>query len=248
MSRARRHRGFTLIEMVVASIIGMFITVVAVATLRTVASARQSITAATAATDEIRYASGLLRTDLINLYRDTQIERIRLVGGINEMSPSAGSILTLWVTSGAPARRGYPEGDVYEVEYALAEGQSDLGQVLTRRVCPVVTIPRDDEDYAEASGGMLTTIAENVVRFQVQYYDGYTWLDQWPEEQEVLPELVQVVLVGQRPNDPEGRYPIVRSFAVAFPRVAEGLKATLDEEAETEFEDVSPIDAGASGS
>ncbi len=248
MSRTHRDRGFTLIAMVVASIIGTFITVVAVATLRTVAAARQSITEVTAATDEIRYAEQLLRRDFLNFYRDTTIERTRLVGGVDETSTTGGSRVILWATSGVPARRGYPEGDVYEVEYALADGVSESGRVLTRRVCPIVTLSRDDENYVAGTGGMLTTIAENVVQFQVQYYDGYTWLDQWPEEQGVLPELVQVTLVGQRPNDPEGQHPIIRSFAVTFPRVAEGLKATLDEEAETEFEDVSPMDAGTGGS
>jgi len=243
MGRPARQSSFTLIEMVVASIIGMFITVVAVATLRTVAAARQSISEATEATDEIRYAERLLRTDFLNFYRDSAIERTRLVG-LRDETDTGGSRVILWVTSSTPARRGYPEGDVYEVEYAMAEGPGESGWVLTRRICPIVALSREDEDYVEATGGMLATIAENVVRFQVQYYDGYAWLDQWPEEQNVLPELVQVTLVGQRPNDPEGKHPIVRSFAVSFPRVAEALKATLDEEAETGFEDVSPIDTG----
>ncbi|MBN1126378.1 MAG: prepilin-type N-terminal cleavage/methylation domain-containing protein [Sedimentisphaerales bacterium] len=238
--KTRNTKGFTLIEMVVASVIGVFITVVTVGTLRTVAAARESITAATTATDEIRFVCRLLRTDLANLYRDSRIDRIRLVGSVEETGGTSLSSLTMWVTSGTPARRSQPEGDVYEVQYSLTPGEE--GMVLMRRVCPIVTVPRDDEDYVESAGGMLTTLAENIVTFQIQYYDGYEWLDQWPEEQEVLPELLQITLIGRLPNDSEGKRPIVRSIAVTFPRVAEALEATLDEEAETEFEDVSPID------
>ena len=59
--------GFTLIEVVAASVIATFIAVVAVSTLRVVAQGREDIEAATEISDEMRYAMGKLRRDFGNL-------------------------------------------------------------------------------------------------------------------------------------------------------------------------------------
>ena len=101
-----------------------------------------------------------------------------------------------------------------------------------RRVCPTVGIDRDSEYYVEAAGGILSVIAENVVDFQLQYNDGYEMVDQWPEEQEFLPEFVEVTLVGQSPDDPEGKNLVARNFMETFPRVSENLRAQVEEESE----------------
>ncbi len=234
-------RGFTLIEVVIASVIGAFITIVIVGTLRTVAAARQSTDAVTSITDELRYTAGAIRRDFANLYRDRDIERMRLVGQVEETPYGIATSLSMWIISPVPARRGQPEGDIYEVQYYLS--RNETGNVLTRRLCPILNVARDSEEYVENNGGMLTVIAENIVDFQVQYHDGYEWLDQWPEEQQVLPEMVEIVLTGCLPGDGDGERPIIKNMVVTFPRISERLKAQLDEDAENDFENISSMDA-----
>ncbi len=245
MRAVGRQYGFTLIEVVAASVIATFIAVVAVSTLRVVAEGREDIEAATEISDEMRYAMGKLRRDFGNLYRSSNIDSMKFVGEQLETEQGLSPSVTMWVVSNVPARYGDPEGDIYEVQYYLESNEE--GGKLMRRVCPTVGIDRSSEYYVEAAGGILSVIAENVVDFQLLYHDGYEFVDQWPEEQEYLPEFVEVTLVGQSPDDLEGRNQIARNFIETFPRVSENLRDQVEEDMEGGTEGGGQPGGGPSG-
>jgi prepilin-type N-terminal cleavage/methylation domain-containing protein len=236
--------GFTLIEMVVASGIGAFIAAVSVGTLRSVIQGRQTIEQHASVCEEIRYAVERIRQDMANFYRDNYYDNIKLVGEVEDTPAGPSPSLTMRIISGNSARYGQPEGDVYDVQYYSME--QDGKKYLMRRVCPVVSLPELEQTLAEP-GGILYALAENIVTFTVQYYNGYEWLDQWPKEQKSLPEMIQILVVAQIPGDEELKQPIAKTLVVTFPRVSPNLKATLTEEAATEFEDVNSytIDTGS---
>jgi len=184
-----RKTGFTLAEALVASTIGSFIALVAVGTLRTITVSAERVEGNIKAASEVRFASNMIATDLVNLYREQNFRNMKLVGAVNESNEDS-SVLTFYTVGRAKARIDQPEADVYEVEYFLKknEEKSDLYRRLWPNPDP------NDED----PGGILTVIAEDIEFFQVRFFDGEEWSEEWPEEMEVIPQLIEVNIVGKQ--------------------------------------------------
>ena len=72
--------------------------------------------------------------DLANIFRDQDPNQIRLIGGIENSGFGEQAYMTFWAVCHEKAREGQPEGDVYEVEYYMA--QKDDRTLLMRRVWP----------------------------------------------------------------------------------------------------------------
>jgi len=140
--------------------------------------------------------------------------------------------LTMRVVGAGPARFGQPEGDVCEVQYFLhkEEKADETKSVLMRRLCPIVGM----EDDIESQGGILTGIAENIIGFDVQFFDGSEWQAEWPPEEDLLPELVEVSLAGQLGDNEEKPRIMVRDFVVSFPRLGRQVQDSSDATAESE--------------
>jgi general secretion pathway protein J len=194
-------KGFTLIEIVVASVLGALIAVTAVAALRGVTVSREKLNRISNASAEIRYAANMIRTDLENVYRDRSASRMKLVGMTDENLSIAASRVTFYAVSSAKARPQLPEGDVYEIEYFVMSGTSQTA--LCRRVWP-----NPDENTEPA--GVVTTVAQDLLNFEVRYYDGQNWQWEWPEGQN-LPEMVEVRLAVKGEDNKE---PVKKSILV----------------------------------
>ena len=191
VSRASFPTGFTLVEALVASTIGAFIALVAVGTLRTITASAERVDANIEAAAEVRFASNMLTRDLVNLYRDQNFRNMKLVGMANE-ADEGGSVLTFYTVGRAKARIDQPEGDVYEVEYYLVKNEEK--SALFRRLWP------NPDPNDENPGGILSVIAEDIEFFQVRFFDGQEWSDEWPEEMEVTPQLVEVNIMSKPPS------------------------------------------------
>ncbi len=194
-----RSGGFTLVEVLVASTISAFIALVAVSTLRAITTSATMLDSTIEAAAEVRFASRMIRTDLVNLYRDKDQKNTRLIGMAGESGDVPSSYLVLYSVGRAKARSDQAEGDVYEVEYYLAkdeEAEDEEGQTsaLMRRLWPY-----PDEEQVEP-GGVVTVIAENIDVFEVRYFDGEEWADEWPEEMQTLPQLVEINIVAKQPG------------------------------------------------
>jgi len=216
----------------VASVIGAFIALVAVGTLRTVTGTRERVEANCRCAEELRFAADMVRTDLMNLYRDTDVSKTKLVGVMAETDAGLIMDLTMRVVGAGPARAGQPEGDVYEVQYFLhkEEKAEQEKSVLMRRLCPIVGM----EDDIESQGGILTVIAENIVGFDVQFFDGSEWQMEWGPGEKLLPALVEVSLAGQGSGDEEKAEIMVRNFVVSFPRLGQKTQGGSDATVESE--------------
>jgi general secretion pathway protein J len=212
-------RGFTLAEVLVASTISGFVAVVAVGALNALAGSAQTVNRTTETTSEIRFAARMMARDLANLYRDPNPQNMKLLGSSEGTALGGPPFLTFYMTARAKARANQPEGDVYEVEYFLgtrqqqtarAEESSQDNTVLFRRLWP-------NPDKEREPGGILTPIAENIGIFQVRFWDGKQWTDQWTEEMQSLPECFEVTLATMPPQKGD---PIVETFTVTFPRLS----------------------------
>jgi len=205
-----RKSGFTLVEVLLASMLGAFVAMVAVGALKAVTTSAEAVDDSVNISAEARYASKIIRRDLLNLYRDKDVKNMRLVGAVENSDDGTFSHLILCAVGRTKARIGQPEGDVYEVEYFLQK--KDDKSVLFRRLWP-------NPDREAEAGGVLTAVAENIDVFEVRFYDGEQWYIEWPEESDDIAKLVEVTIVARQPE--EQNY-VMDSFVVNFARAGWG--------------------------
>ena len=205
-----KGKGFTLIEIMVASVIGAFIAVVAVGTLRGVSAISEKVNDNIDKASEIRFASKRIASDLVNMYRDRDFSKTKFVGTIETGMGGEFVSLKFYTVSRSKARPGQIEGDVYEVEYYLSKNKE--GSQLMRRLQP-------NPDKDSEPGGILTAIANDIEMFGVRYFDGQEWQSEWDEKKKTLPELVEVT-IGAKSSSKEQA--IMESFFVNFARSSGG--------------------------
>lgn len=211
-----KRTAFTLVEVLVASTIGVFIALVAVGALRTITASTEVIDRNIGAAAEVRYAANLIARDLANFYRDDETDNFRFVGTVEELSQGhSTSYLVFYTINRTKARADQPEGDVYEVEYFLTENEDKT--MLMRRLWP-------NPNKEMEPGGVLTVIAEDIEVFEVQYFDGEEWAEEWPEEMGSLPNLVAINIIAKQPNRSN---PPSESMIVPLTK-AEGDTTTLE--------------------
>lgn len=201
---------FTLVELMVASVIGLLVAVTAVAALRSVTAGRDRVDDNIAAAAALRFAADTIGNDLANLYRDDS-QNTTFIGDIAPGDASTG-ILNINTVNRIKARPQQPEADVYEVEYFLQT--NDDQSALMRRLQPY----RTDDDNP---GGILTVLAENIVAFDLLYYDGQEWLSSWPQDAGSLPQLIEINLAAKMPRQ---KNPIRQSLLVNLPRWPQNSK------------------------
>ena len=187
-----KRTGFTLVEVLVASTIGVFIAMVSVGALRAIMASAEMVDSNINAAAEVRFAANMISRDLQNLYNDGNIENTKFIGTVEPLEQdNYTSYLVFYTTGRTKARIDQPEGDLYEVEYYLMqEGETSS---LMRRLWPN---PHEDLE----PGGILTIIAEDIAAFEVQYFDGEEWSEEWPEEMQALPDLVSISIVAKQPD------------------------------------------------
>jgi type II secretion system protein J len=214
--RTVHNQGFTLAEVLIASTISAFVTLVAVGALKTITDGAQAVGRTAETMTELRFAARMMANDLANLYRDPDVKKMKLVASSQGLESGGPAFLTFYAAGRVKARAGQPEGDVYEVEYILST-QEDLESeeptqksLLMRRLWP-------NPDRQRDPGGVLSTVAEEVGALLMNFFDGKQWSSEWPEEMQSIPQLIEITLVAQ----PKGRgLPMRETFVVGWPRLA----------------------------
>jgi len=201
-----KNSGFTLLEIIVASVIGAFVALTAVASLRAITAGREKIDHNINLAGELRYAADMITNDLTNLYRDSEMQNTKLIGETKTVGRDRTNRLVFYAVNRIAARPGKPEGDVYEIEYYLQKKEQD--SALTRRLWPY-------PDRDQRPGGIITVMAQNIVDFNIRYYDGDEWLEEWSEEMKELPEMVDISLSAKLP---EQKSVVSHTFLVNFAR------------------------------
>ena len=96
--------------------------------------------------------------------------------------------------------------------------KEDEKSLLMRRLWP----NPNEED--EEPGGILAVIAEDIDAFEVRYFDGEEWSDEWPEDMDVLPQLLEINIVAA----PSEGTAVMESFIVNFTRSAVATAGTSE--------------------
>lgn len=216
MNMYSKKAGFTLVEIMVASTIGAFVALVAVGTLRTVIASSEMLDTAVDSASEVRFASNMLKRDLINFYRDPNYANTKMIGTVEDLSEYSTSYLVFYTLNRTKARPYEPEADIYEVEYYLVQNEDSSS--LVRRIWP-----NPNKEFEP--GGLLTTIAEDIALFEVRFFDGEEWYSEWPEEMQELPHLIEVNIASRQQS--RGN-PVIESFVVNLVRSVTATSETAE--------------------
>lgn len=167
---------------------------------------------------ETRAASDAICTALRNALRSNdEDEPMRLTGIDDSVGGVPRDRLRFFTVSRRPVRKGQPESDVREVEFAVLDPGEGNPPTLVRRLDPT----RND---GEDGGGVVERIAIGVLSFDVSYHDGAGYRDEWPEELG-WPTAVRFELVLM-PAEPTGAPVLVtRTVAVAHGYAADTTEA-----------------------
>ncbi len=195
MKRHRRHHGFTLAELIVATTLTVMVTGSTVAMLRSSIAARKRTYRQTSLQTRARTAAGAVATTLRNACRLGKDE-VRLVGVDDELGGLDADRVRFFSVSRRQVRIGRAESDVKEVELALLAPPSGGPPGLMQRTDPTKN-PRPD------GGGVVHCLADSVIAFDVAYHDGDDWLSEWTENREDWPTAIRIALAVRDPDSGE---------------------------------------------
>ena len=184
-------RGFTLVELIVAVIVG---TVVAGATTTAISTLVRGKNRATARHEAFRRAEtavSRMAMDLQAVIRDKDLAGCRVL--ITDSGATGGletDGLLLFTRSLVAVRgsEGVPEGSDREVQYKLIPGERGVPG-LWRRVQPGV------DDYSDA-GGVASPVVDGVVSLSIRASDSASWFDVWDSDSSGFPHAVSVTAIG----------------------------------------------------
>ena len=182
------RRGFTLVELIVAVVVGA---IVAGSTTAAVTGFMRAKSRATARHDAFRRAetaASLIAADLqvAARERDLVAATVYLTEGAN--GPYAADQLLVYARSLEPVRGliDQPEGGDREVQYKLFPAlDGSAGYVLWRRVQAV------PDDFGDA-GGVATPMVEGIQSLNLRGMDAQQWYESWDSDLQGYPHAVSV--------------------------------------------------------
>jgi prepilin-type N-terminal cleavage/methylation domain-containing protein len=185
------RRAFTLVELIVASIIGVMVAGAVLASVSSLQRARAASLGRSQAFGRADAAAAMIALDAAGIARNADLTSSRVAvvsggSGLNETDD-----LMMLCRSLRPVRGGdfNPEGDEFEVQYRVASAPGGVGTALWRRVDPAL------DDYLDA-GGVATAVVNGVVSLSVQASDGTTWFDDWNSDSDGIPHALSIVVVA----------------------------------------------------
>lgn len=226
MNRRAQHRGFTLLEVVLAAALLATIAAALYASLGAAFRARAAARRQVDVMREAQLAMQVIVRDFDSILPAGTVSDdgtvSTLAGPFYGLSTgvgfgSAGSHLEFYTRSRDPRLAGTPLADgVRRVELLL---RTDLAQpMLVRRVESNLLAEIQSDPYEEVLAG-------NVQSFVARYYDGYDWLDEWDStlQGDVLPKAVELTVTFDMasPRDPSQPYRAVRVIPLAVGQPAQ---------------------------
>jgi type II secretion system protein J len=185
-----KHNGFTLLELLLATVVGTLVIVVALLSLRQVSHCRAEAQYYSDISAHGRYALNRIRDDLANFYRNLNPEKMRLIGAEGGTETEATDRLRVQIVQEGWIHGKPSEGlsDIYEVEYGLCEDLASGGMFLARR-CGAI-----EEAALGNEGGTLTRVSDYITSIRFEYFDGTDWQRKW-EQKQGISKMVRVSLV-----------------------------------------------------
>lgn len=204
----RAPHGLTLVELLAAITITAIIAASTGVLMRQGSAARRQAERELEARAEARAAMRSVLTALRNAYRPFghQDQAMEGVDDVAEGRPA--DQVTFATISRRAIRPSEPESDVRRVAFFLSRGDNEPLPSLIRRTDPTRNEPPDE-------GGVLERIAHRVIAFDVSYYTGLEWVDEWPARPDAWPAIVRVSLAVA--GDDQGGHVVPMTRLAHFP-------------------------------
>jgi len=229
-----RH-AFTLVELIVTTVIGVVIAGAVTTSISQFLRARSASASRHEAYSRAESAAARIATDLLNTVRNPDLlySRISITPGASDASDE----LLVLTKSTRPLRGDEynPEGDEYESQFRIAPGANGR-PALWRRLDPGLDL------YVDA-GGIAAPVVPGVIGLSLEGYDGTEWFDKWDSDTDGLPHAVRVTITAL---SDDGRTRAVARRLVAIDRVPLPPEDTSAESDSSE--PTSPGNSGSSGS
>ena len=194
MNTDRKKRGFTLLEVLLALAI---LAAVMTAVYASFSTASRNVESAETVRDETDLARTLiarLSDDIANAYYNQDMKTTTILYGKKEeagtgddkrrLDSLAMTTLTNW------RKPDSKETDLWEVGYHFEETADGRGHVLMRREKRELS-----KDIPLLEGGVDYEITDKVDGFQLRYYNGSQWSDEWDTRKHFsLPQKVEITL------------------------------------------------------
>lgn len=207
---ARRRGGFTLVELLVGSIIGALVAGGAATAVSHVLKVRNAAAGRAQATNRATASIERMSADVFAAVRDSDLYFARLSITDGGDGPAAHDSLLILSRSSKPLRGidGIPEGDEFEVQYRIAPLVGE-GEALWRR--------RDAAfDEVQDGGGIAAAISERVRALSVTATDGATWFTKWDSDLDGMPHGVRFEITAE---DDSGTFTATRRAFISLDRV-----------------------------
>jgi prepilin-type N-terminal cleavage/methylation domain-containing protein len=229
--RAGTPRGFTLVEVLVATVLTALIVGAVSGSIAQFSRAKTGSRIRLQAYLRAEAALSALRSDLASVVRTDDLFYTRLALYDESVRTPWGEIdrdeILVFNTRLRPIRdvdSFSGEGIEYETQYRVDEGEE--GPVLWRR--------RDAQfDEWEFAGGVASPLVEGIVGVKIEAYDGDSWYDEWDSDERGLPTAMRITVSasGYRPGDDVYEtLPAVLRTVVAIDRVLPPRDRLEDEE------------------
>jgi len=192
---SRRAGGFTLVELIAASVIvAMIGAATALVIFRMSRTARGS--AAQEAFARADAGAALMARDVLTASRENDLTFAKLSiahGGQTDPAQARDSITVLSLC-GRPVRAlpSHNESPAHEVQYRVDKPQGTDGREAPLSSLMKREDPNPDE-YLDA-GGVVTPVVPGIVGLRIQAYDGTNWFDDWDTDSDGYPHAVRITV------------------------------------------------------
>lgn len=241
---ARRDRGFTLVEMIIAITVAGFILGAIWTGLGQMTKSRQISRARLQAYVAADSALNEIRRDIASLIRDDDLYWSHISVVDNQVDTVQGRVNRdelLIFTNRLRNIRARPygaqgEGMEYETQYRVV--QDAEGPVLWRRRDPVI------DEYHDG-GGIASPLLEEVSGLSIQAFDGESWYSEWNSDLLGLPFAISIEITVPVTDSPYD-VPAVLRTVVAIDRIIPPFDSGEEEEEADEAADQTG-DSGTGG-
>lgn len=234
-----RRRGFTLVELVVAAIVGAMLAAAASAGISLLLRSKGSVGSKQEASSRAEAGATRLASDLSGVARDSDLSqtRVRIVSGGEGESASDSLLMRVRTIRSSRSTQESLDGGEQFVEYRVgARSSADPTPCLWRRVTTGYAI--DGE-----GGGLAARFVEGVRSCSIEASDGTNWFDAWDSDSDGLPHAVRVTLTTR---SSDGRASATSRRVVALDRVP--IPPPEEEDPNASENPAAPGAPGASGS
>lgn len=187
------HRGFTLVEVMVAGIITAFLLGSVSMSLSQLAKAKASTTQRLAAHLRADAALESLRREIVSVIRSDDLFWSRLLIEDDAISSSVGRLdrdeILVFSTRFRPIHPVEFSGEGMEYESQFRIEDDELGPVLWHRRDAV-------PDEYPRGGGTATPLVDGLISLSIEAYDGQQWYEQWDSDLDGLPTAIRVTVAA----------------------------------------------------